>query len=584
VRVIFVLAVGVVFAACSSSSPSASDAGTDAATDAAQLDAAGDDDATDGGADVPFPNAPTGAGTGTTYYVSPSGDDTHDGKSPATAWKTVDKVNASSFGGGDSVLFEGGQSFTGCVKLGANVASTATKAFTLGAYGTGKFTLTANCSGSLAAAITVSGVSGVYVQDATIVGNAGGAEFGVWLTNQTQTMVDGLVVRRCDISGFYTTENNFGGEIFLTSDSGIGIQNVGILDNELHGASASSLDDNGVAGYGNSENIKNVYYERNSVHDIGGKPNGPNGSEGNGIVVNGVDGAVVQYNVMHDLGGNVNTCGGNSGVLVYSANDVTVQFNEAYASRPLTYTAGCDWDGFDLDGYVTNSVMQYNYSHDNYGAGFLFFGYGTWGPNTIRYNISEHDALLGTTATGSISISGGPSPMITNVYNNTVYDNTPDGTQSPALAFVNGVPTGGVIANNILYSTAHFFSQSWVLWTNATNPSGVTLVNNDYAGDQNVVIEWNGTRYTDLASWQTASGEDPKALSVDPQLTAPGTAGTCNGYSSTCAAGAYSLKTGSPMLGHGIDLTAAPYSLDVGKQNFFGKPIGGSAGYDIGAF
>ena len=174
--------------------------------------------------------------------------------------------------------------------------------------------------------------------------------------------------------------------------------------------------------------------------------------------------------------------------------------------------------------------------------------------------------------------------MIANVYNNTVYDDTPDGTQSPALAFVNGVPTGGVIANNIFYSTAHFFDQSWVLWTNAQKPSGVTLVNNDYYGDANVVIEWNGTRYNTIADWQSASGEDPKALGVDPELGAPGTGGTCNGWSSTCAKSAYSLKNGSPMLAHGIDLTAAPYSLNVGTQDFFGNPIGGNAGYDIGAF
>jgi hypothetical protein len=82
------------------------------------------------------------------------------------------------------------------------------------------------------------------------------------------------------------------------------------------------------------------------------------GSEGNGIVVNGVDGAVVQHNIFHVLGGNVNTCGGAAGVLAYNANNVTIQYNEAYNIRPITFTKGCDWDGFDLDGHVRGQCLH----------------------------------------------------------------------------------------------------------------------------------------------------------------------------------------------------------------------------------
>ena len=43
-----------------------------------------------------------------TYYVSPTGDDAKDGRSPAAAWKTVAKVNATAFKAGDQVLFARG--------------------------------------------------------------------------------------------------------------------------------------------------------------------------------------------------------------------------------------------------------------------------------------------------------------------------------------------------------------------------------------------------------------------------------------------------------------------------------------------
>ena len=43
---------------------------------------------------------------------------------------------------------------------------------------------------------------------------------------------------------------------------------------------------------------------------------------------------------------------------------------------------------------MTNSVMQYNYSHDNDGAGYGLYQGSTsapWSNNVVRYNISQND-------------------------------------------------------------------------------------------------------------------------------------------------------------------------------------------------
>ncbi|HEX9006668.1 MAG TPA: hypothetical protein VF889_05205, partial [Bacteroidota bacterium] len=40
----------------------------------------------------------------TSYYVDPKGDDNNDGRSPAAAWRTLDKVNSASYSPGDSIL------------------------------------------------------------------------------------------------------------------------------------------------------------------------------------------------------------------------------------------------------------------------------------------------------------------------------------------------------------------------------------------------------------------------------------------------------------------------------------------------
>lgn len=67
---------------------------------------------------------------GTTYYVSADGDDNSDGKTPDTAWKTLDRVNKSWLCEGDGVLFRRGDLFRGEVYTRAGVS--------YGAYGEGE--------------------------------------------------------------------------------------------------------------------------------------------------------------------------------------------------------------------------------------------------------------------------------------------------------------------------------------------------------------------------------------------------------------------------------------------------------------
>ncbi len=67
--------------------------------------------------------------SGTAYYVSNDGDDNNDGKSPQTAWKTLNKVTAASVVEGDGVLFKRGDLFRGTF--------TAMPGVSYGAYGEG---------------------------------------------------------------------------------------------------------------------------------------------------------------------------------------------------------------------------------------------------------------------------------------------------------------------------------------------------------------------------------------------------------------------------------------------------------------
>ena len=79
------------------------------------------------------------------------------------------------------------------------------------------------------------------------------------------------------------------------------------------------------------------------------------------------------------------------GIWTYASNRVTIRSSESYGNR----TGGhADGGGFDLDGGVTNSVIEYCYSHDNDGPGFLVWNY-EGAPHRLAGNILTEAIVFG---------------------------------------------------------------------------------------------------------------------------------------------------------------------------------------------
>ncbi len=70
------------------------------------------------------------------YYVASNGSDINDGLSPATAWKTIDKVNAMTFDPGDTILFRKWDTFYGWLVV--EQSGTAANRITFSSYGSGE--------------------------------------------------------------------------------------------------------------------------------------------------------------------------------------------------------------------------------------------------------------------------------------------------------------------------------------------------------------------------------------------------------------------------------------------------------------
>jgi hypothetical protein len=527
------------------------------------------------------------------YYVSPLGSDSANGKSSATAWQTITKVNGSDFGPGDVLWIDGGHGpFSGCLSFtSANVKSTSAQPFVVGVYNGAQWTLKSNCgsNGNPFAAITINGVSGITVQDGVLSGNGTYTAYGVWIRNTTLAgPANSIVVKRMDISDFNTTSTSiYSAEVFVTGYPGNGLTNVNILNNKLHGLSVTSLDDNGIDGYGYGQNIT-ATYSGNEIYYTGGRTGGPGGSTGNGIWCTGTKSCEVASNHIHDIGANVNQCGGPVGIGTYSADSSYVHDNEIEHVHATKWNSNtCDFSALDADGESTNGIWERNYTHDNDGPSISFGGappVSPWGPNQFRLNISEEDNLQNTNGGGVWAL--GPTTG-GYVYNNTAYrslnSNGTTAVYCVSLGY-NGTYGGGVVANNTCTNAAlNVYGQAGGFTDNniGRNQSALTIINNNYQLSGNPIFSWLGKNYSSLIAFQTATGKDVNSTTLIPLLKSPGNGGDCDGLLSEVCPSAYMLALGSQMEGKGADLSAFGFPLP--SIGYYGTPYLNSKGHNVGA-
>ena len=117
---------------------------------------------------------------------------------------------------------------------------------------------------------------------------------------------------------------------------------------------------------------------------------------GDGIVPIGCDSTLIEYNVMRDCPDMLPDTEAAAGIWPWSCDNTLVQFNEVSGHK-----APWDAQGFDSDWNCRGTVIQYNYSHDNYGGLVLVCNDGTADASfnvgnlgtIVRYNVSIGDGV-----------------------------------------------------------------------------------------------------------------------------------------------------------------------------------------------
>jgi hypothetical protein len=349
-----------------------------------------------------------------TYYVSPSGNDDNAGSITAP-FKTIAKVNSLNLKPGDALYFKAGEVFNGTINIGLANTGNINHPIIISSYGKGKAVINADS----VSAIHLYMVRYIMIKNLKLTGlgrKNGNRENGLAVANSEIIDIDSL-----DISGFQKCG------LLIDSSSFINCNNVFVHDN---GSAGIAVD--GTSSKKDSRNIRiiNCRAENNP-----GDPTKLDNHSGNGIVAGHCTNVIIDHCTATNNGWDMPRIGnGPVGIWCYEADSVTIQHCLSYRNK--TSKGGADGGGFDLDGGVTNSIIQYCFSYENHGSGYCIFQYlgaSPWHNNIIRYNISENDGTVSGSQAGIYVWNGSDDPN--QFYNCKVYGNIIYNSKVAAISF-----------------------------------------------------------------------------------------------------------------------------------------------------
>ena len=381
----------------------------------------------------------------TTFYVSNDGDDSADGQSETTAWKTLDRVNTEHFIPGDQILFKCGDKWENQT-LQPQGSGSADSMITIGNYGEGELPQIAT-NGKMKDALYLCNqqyweISGLDISNTvegfTMVSNGTiptgniterqeeqgkllGEYRGIHIAGRDVATLKGFRIHNLKV-------HDVTGVVSWIGDTGLrdaGIMNNAGLDgskrtggilfeclsptkNQATQFSDIVIEDNSFIN--NSFGAVSIKQWNGSGNQYGKNPGWANRSGSGGapdyedknwkphsnIIIqdNYINQGASAYAcngiyltssrdslIQRNVLENIGTCG----IELYFTDNVAVQYNEV--SNVAKKGGGADDNAIDPDWRSTNALIQYNYMHDC-GEGLLLCGV-QYNSGVIRYNLIQ---------------------------------------------------------------------------------------------------------------------------------------------------------------------------------------------------
>lgn len=390
------------------------------------------------------------------FYISSSeGDDSNDGSTPATAFKSLEKISNTYLVAGDSVLFKRGDVFNG--QLRVNGSGNPDMSVVVSAYGTGDKPLIDGAAGELGSYVTavlIENQDHIMLSDLAITndrsqpmeGEPDDKAHGIWLQNSSDRTMNHIRFNNLDINGVfaYQSPDPAGSAFRIHCDKNFseeGARNINdIIIENCYIANIASygmvIGHQGGAGADSLMRNSNIIIRNNHFFQTGGSS----------ILPAKVYNCLIENNIFEYPGSNADPRmkARGSALWFFNSRNGIVQNNVSLHVR-----GEGDSYGYHIDYNNKNIIFQYNYSEDAEG-GFV----EVLGNNKnvgYRYNVSVNDGFRSNAKTFWMSGYAGssndkiPSDSVY-VYNNTIYLGN---NQSTGISLSKG---SMFLYNNIIYA------------------------------------------------------------------------------------------------------------------------------------
>ena len=496
-----------------------------------------------------------------TYYIdSVNGNDSNDGTSSSLPWRTLDKVNATTFNPGDRILFKAGGLWLG--QLYPKGSGHSGNPIIIDMYGTGSKPQIDGSGNSCAVKLYNQEYWEIYNLDVTNGGAATDQRQGIYVTNDTSEQLNHIKIASCNVHDIQGIANGWYGynagivvahKALYPSNTTVKWDDIVIDGNTItnvdragvYVGSVTHHDDTGAGGmwpmFDNCARNTNIIISNNYMDNCGG----------DGVVIWLDSNVRINNNIVANSGIRSVTaptnafpygCAASAALWGAAIDHVVYEYNEIY-NFGCGGGAGKDGTAFDFDTANTYQTIQYNYSHDNTGGFLETCNYSKSGNCVIRYNVINNDSYGVYVCNGGQAPSYGGNPML--FYNNTIY-------------LGNEIDNCGLIAWNTLGSAEFSNNIFYFLGNNGKN----ALVNS---------VKFNNNIFYGNHPSSEPSGSnkivaDP--LFVDPHPAKIGRA-SCDGFK---------LAAGSPAIGAGKIMS------NNGGWDFYGNSLSSTSAPNIGAY
>jgi len=402
------------------------------------------------------------------YFDAMSGNDNNDGLTSLTAWKTLDTINSLVWGPGSEILLKGGSEWS--AQLDLKGSGDALKSAKLSGYGSGAMPVI-NGEGK-SYVIKIENQQFWEISNLEITNfdsDEEGKSLDEWESENETHWAQGeslppYTVSRKDKFGILVQATDFGevsglhfvnleihginGNITSKDNGGIFLEITGNIkptwfkDLLIENCYIHNVDRTGISNqsswstrsYEANTNWKpsRIVVIRNNRFELTGA---------NALIVRVSESPLMEFNLFDHCA--IKESGNAS--FSFNCDNALWQHNEA---RYTKYNEGdADAGGFDSDYRCKNTIIRYNYSHDNEYGGVLVCCQG----GDTRFNVGTQVCynLFVNNSDHVFRVSGTPDETI--FFNNVVFNSQPGSLDVIWHKNWAGYPTGTSYLNNIFY-------------------------------------------------------------------------------------------------------------------------------------